>query len=124
MMGQIQTQAQELLRVAEQAVRLMTVWDLADIAIVAYATYRLLLFIRKSRSGQVAKAIVMILVGALVISSFNHLKVINFNLSSAMEMGLIALAIVFQPELRRLLFRGSDAPYAPAPAMGTSRRCC
>ena len=95
---------QELLQTAEQALRLVTVWDVLDIVIVAYAAYRMLLFIRKSRSGQVAKAIV-ILLAALVISSFTPLKVVNFILSSAMELGLIALAIVFQPELRRFLER-------------------
>ena len=95
---------QELLQTAEQALRLVTVWDVIDIVIVAYAAYRMLLFIRKSRSGQVAKAIV-ILLAALVISSFTPLKVVNFILSSAMELGLIALAIVFQPELRRFLER-------------------
>ena len=95
---------QETLQTAEKVIRMATAWDLVDIIIVAYAIYRLLLFIRKSRSGQVAKAIV-ILLAALVISSFAHLKVINFILSSATELGLIALAIVFQPELRRFLER-------------------
>ena len=97
-------QVQEVLQTAEQAVRLIQIWDIIDIAIVAYVIYRILLFIRRSRSGQVAKAILFLL-GALVISSFAHLKVINFVLSSAMELGLIALAIVFQPELRRFLER-------------------
>ena len=95
---------QELLQTAKQTLSLVSVWDAVDVIIVAYAIYRLLLFIRKSRSGQVAKAIVFLL-AALVISSVTPLKVVHFILSSAMELGLIALAIVFQPELRRLLER-------------------
>ena len=95
---------QELLRTSEQIVRMATVRDAVDMAIVAYVIYRLLLFVRKSRSGQVAKAI-LLLVAALAVSSIARLKVMTFVLSSAMELGLIALAIVFQPELRRLLER-------------------
>ena len=95
---------EEVLQIIEQSIRLIEVWDIIDMAIVAYVIYRVLLFIRKSRSGQVAKAII-ILLAALVISSAAHLKVINFVLSSAVELGFIALVIVFQPELRRFLER-------------------
>lgn len=93
-----------LLQTIEQTVRLIEIWDVIDVAIVAYVIYRLLLFIRRSRSGQVAKA-VLILFLALAVSSLAHLRVINFILTQAMQLGLIALLIIFQPELRRFLER-------------------
>lgn len=93
-----------LVQTIEQSVRLIEIWDIIDVAIVAYVIYRILLFIRRSRSGQVAKA-VLILFFALAVSSLVHLRVINFILTQAMELGLIALLIIFQPELRRFLER-------------------
>ena len=93
-----------LLQTIEQTVRLIEIWDVIDVAIVAYVIYRLLLFIHRSRSGQVAKA-VLILFFALAISYVVHLRVINYILTQAMQLGLIALLIIFQPELRRFLER-------------------
>lgn len=83
-------------------VKQMRLSDFADIAIMAYLIYRLLLLIRRTRSGQVAKAI-LLLIGALAVASFFHLNVISFILGKAVELGLIALIILFQPELRRIL---------------------
>lgn len=85
-----------------QIIQMISIFDLIDIAIVAYIIYHVLIFIRRSRSGQVAKAIA-ILVFALVIATVAQLRVISFILNRAMELGLIALLIIFQPELRRFL---------------------
>ncbi len=92
----------QFLQTAQGYIKTMGVSDFVDIAIMAYVIYRILLFIRRSRSGQIAKAIVIIL-AALVISTFLNLNIISFLLSRAVELGLIALLIIFQPELRRLL---------------------
>ena len=85
-----------------QIIQMISIFDLIDIAIVAYVIYRIILFIRLGRSGQVAKAIFILLV-ALVIATAAQLRVISFMLNRAMELGLIALLIIFQPELRRFL---------------------
>ena len=92
----------QLLQDAQSIIRTMDISDFLDIAIMAYVIYRVLLLIRKSRSGQVAKAIVIIL-ALLAVSTFLDLRIISFLLSRAVELGLIALIILFQPELRRLL---------------------
>ena len=92
----------QLLQNASSIIRSMGVSDFVDIAIMAYVIYRVLLLIRTSRSGQVAKAIVIIL-AALAIATFFELNVISFLLSRAVELGLIAIIIIFQPEARRLL---------------------
>lgn len=92
----------QVLENAQSYIKLMGISDFVDIAIMAYVIYRVLLLIRRSRSGQVAKAIVII-IAALGIATIFHLNVIGFILSRAVELGLIALLIIFQPELRRLL---------------------
>lgn len=89
-----------------QYISLIEIWDVIDVAIVSYVIYHVLLFIRRSRSGQVAKAIlILLLVLALSSPGLLNLQVINFFLSRAVELGVIALVIIFQPELRRFLER-------------------
>lgn len=76
--------------------------DVIDIAIMAFLIYRLIILVRKSSSGQVAKGILLVLV-AVWLTDFFHLNTVNFVLSSVVEIGVLVLVILFQPELRRLL---------------------
>ena len=76
--------------------------DAFDILIVAFLIYQLIRLIRKNNSMRVAKGIVLLLV-ILWLSGILHLTMINFLLRKAVELGLIAILIIFQPELRRLL---------------------
>lgn len=94
----------QMLQTAQSYIKIMKISDFVDIAIMAYVIYRLLLLIRRSRSGQVAKAIFIIFV-LLGIATIFDLNIISFLLSRAVELGLIALVILFQPELRRILER-------------------
>ena len=92
----------QFFQTAQGYVKTMAITDFLDIAIMAYVIYRLLLIIRRSRSGQVVKALGLI-VAALAVATLLNLNVISFLLSRAMELGLIALLIIFQPEMRRFL---------------------
>lgn len=76
--------------------------DVVDMVIMAYIIYRLLLFTRKSQSGRVVQGIVLLLL-ALWVTDFFNLHVLNFILSNAVEIGFLALIVVFQPEIRRFL---------------------
>ena len=78
--------------------------DFIDIVIVAYLLYKSIWFVRRTNSYNLAKGIVFIL-AAFLLSELFHLTMINFLLRKAFELGLIALLILFQPELRRLLER-------------------
>lgn len=76
--------------------------DILDISIVTFLVYKLLAFIRETRAEQLAKGILVILVitGA---SSIFHLYTLHWILSQVMTVGMIALVVLFQPELRRVL---------------------
>lgn len=76
--------------------------DILDMAIVAFFIYQLIGLIRRTNSNRVAKGIVIILL-SLWISSWLQLTVVNFILTKAVELGLLALVILFQPEIRRFL---------------------
>jgi len=82
----------------------MGIADFVDIIIVAFLIYRTIWFIRKSNFINLAKGLILVLV-ALWASEFFGLSMINYLLRKAVELGMIALVILFQPELRRLLER-------------------
>lgn len=76
--------------------------DIIDVAILAYIIYVALKLIRETRAGQLLKGI-LLLVAGYFLSKFFKLKIIEYLLKSTLDIGLIAMIILFQPELRRAL---------------------
>jgi len=73
-----------------------------DILIVAFVIYRLMLLIKGTRAVQLIKGLVVLLIATALSSLFN-LYTINWLLRQAMTALVVALPVVFQPELRRAL---------------------
>lgn len=96
----------EVLRNAfERAVNYMStigISDLIDILIVAFLIYRVVGFVRKTNSHYIARGLLLFVI-ALWLSGIFKLTMLNYALRRAAELGLIALLVLFQPELRRLL---------------------
>lgn len=82
--------------------RLLTVSDLIDITILSYIVYRCIKVLQRTTASKVAKALLFIVVAMWISYQFN-LNAINFILSKAVELGLLALVVIFQPEIRRFL---------------------
>ena len=78
--------------------------DLLDIAILSFLIYRLIWMLRKSSSGGVLRGI-LVLLFAMWISSAIPLTATSFLLNRVVEWGILAIVILFQPELRRMLER-------------------
>jgi diadenylate cyclase len=76
--------------------------DVIDIVIVAFVIYKVLGFIRETRALQLVRGL-LILVLITVLSDKFNLYTLNWILRNTMTLGVIALVIVFQPELRRAL---------------------
>ena len=76
--------------------------DLVDLLALSYIIYLLLKLIRETRAGQLIKGI-LLLVAGYFISSFLKLKVIKYILEKVLDIGFLAMIILFQPELRRVL---------------------
>ncbi len=74
--------------------------DVLDILIVAFALYKLLGFIHSSRAAQLAKGLFIIIAIYFVADTFNFYTV-SWLLENMLSIGLIALIVIFQPELRR-----------------------
>jgi len=76
--------------------------DVVDIVLVAIVLYKLYLLIRDTRAVALLKGLIVLLFATLV-SKWLGLNVINWLLQKTMTVVLVALPIVFQPELRRAL---------------------
>ncbi|MCR1898624.1 diadenylate cyclase CdaA [Irregularibacter muris] len=76
--------------------------DFIDIAIVAFAFHKIIGLIKETRAEQLIKGIIFLLL-ATQLSEWLGLYTINWILKNTMTMGVIALLVVFQPELRRAL---------------------
>ena len=76
--------------------------DILDIAIVAFLIYRLLPIFRTTGTARIA----WVVVGVIVISwvtELLELYTLHFILSQVLAVGLIAIVVLFQPELRRMI---------------------
>jgi diadenylate cyclase len=76
--------------------------DLIDILIVTFLIYRVLLFFVDTRAMQLVRGILVIVALGAAARAF-ELRTITWVLSHMLSAILIAIPIVFQPELRRLL---------------------
>jgi diadenylate cyclase len=77
-----------------------SVTDVIDVAIVTFVVYKVMTFIRETRAEQLVKGL-LILVAATFLSDVLNLYTLNWLLEGTLTLGVIALIIVFQPELRR-----------------------
>ena len=73
-----------------------------DVAIVLFLCYYFLKIVKGSRAWQLIKGIALLLVATWV-SGFLNLKILNTILTAIMNIGLVAIIVIFQPELRRAL---------------------
>lgn len=80
----------------------ITFLDIVDILIVAFILYKLYMGVKDTRALALFKGIIILLVITLL-SKVLQLYVIYWLLQKLMTMMLVALPVVFQPELRRAL---------------------
>ena len=76
--------------------------DIIDIVVVAYFLYRVYLMLKNTRAATLVKGL-LVLVGFMIICRAVNLHVISWLLEKSMTVIMVALPVVFQPELRRAL---------------------
>ena len=90
--------------------------DTLDILLVTVIIYFVFKFLRDRRAGKLASGVVLFLV-LLMISDMFEMRALNFLLQSVTQAGLVALLIVFQPELRSALEKMGSGPIKNIKAM-------
>lgn len=91
-----------LLQEFKGKVVLFGISDVVDIAIMAFLIYKVIVLMRRTNSGAVAKGVLLLLF-ALGVSTFFHLNTVSYLLQQLMVWGVVALVVIFQPEIRRFL---------------------
>ena len=76
--------------------------DIIDIVVVAYFLYRLYLMLKNTRAATLVKGL-LVLVAFMIVCRTLNLHVISWLLEKSMTVIMVALPVVFQPELRRAL---------------------
>ena len=76
--------------------------DFVDIAIIAFFLYKLIILTKETRAFQLLKGIALHFVAA-IISETLQLQTLSWVLNSVLASGIVVLAVLFQPELRRAL---------------------
>ncbi len=84
------------------AVSNFRVFDILDILAIAYIIYKAIAFLRETRAGQLVKGILILLV-IYLFSDWLDLVSVKWLLSKVFDSAIIAAAVIFQPELRRIL---------------------
>lgn len=82
--------------------KLIRVSDFIDIFLVAVIIFYLIKWLQETRAMQLVKGIVLLFV-VTVLSDWANLTVINYILSAVVQVGVFAIVVIFQPELRSIL---------------------
>lgn len=97
-----------IFQAASNFVKMIRISDLVDIAILSMLIYKLIWMTRKNSFGRVIKGVGVVLIIMIFASSFK-LYAVSYLFSIVVEWGVLALVIVFQPEIRRILERMGDS---------------
>ena len=92
----------EALQVVGNVVSGMRWSDIVDILIITFIIYKLLSFVRKTSASGIIKGIILLIVIMWLSQVFNF-TIVSWLLGKTMELGIIALIILFQPEIRNFL---------------------
>ncbi|MEG1483122.1 diadenylate cyclase CdaA [Clostridium sp.] len=80
----------------------ISIWSVVDILVVAYIFYKGYMLIKETRAEQLLKGIVLIIV-LIPISYLLRLEMLYYILNKTLTIGVLAIIIIFQPEIRRAL---------------------
>ena len=94
-----------LLQSIAELFRMIRPADVIDMAIIAFVIYIVLRFLLRMGSGRVLLGAIFLVAAAYVLAWSANLRVLKFILGKTTEIGLLALLIVFQPEIHRMLDR-------------------
>ena len=92
----------EALESIQRILQMIRIGDVVDVAIMSYVIYRCMKLLKDSSAMRLAKGILIIFIIQQVASICN-LNTIQFVLNNAFASGISVLAVIFQPELRRML---------------------
>ena len=105
-------------------VRSVRVVDVLDMAIMAFLLYKVLYFLSRTGSGRALRGLLLLVIAALVAKRLD-LYMFNFVFGRTLELGVLILLIIFQPEVRTLLEKvGAVTKFIPGSDSGEELGSC
>jgi len=102
-----------------ESLRQIGVMDVIDILLLTVVFYFIYRFVRDRRAGKLAIGLLLIM-GIMACSEIFHMRAIQFVFQNFYQVGIIAIIIVFQPELRAALEKmGGAAPLTTLKGLGS-----
>lgn len=85
--------------------------DYLDIIVVAFLIYRFTPLLRSAGALRILKAVVMVFILSWV-TALLDMNVLNFLINQILSVGLLAIVVLFQPEIRRVLDHISSVQFS------------
>jgi diadenylate cyclase len=89
----------------EWALANLTATSVVDVLVVALIFYLLLFLIRGTQAVQLLRGTLLLILGVVLISNVLNLTAFNWLIRNSIQVLLVAIPVIFQPELRRALER-------------------
>ncbi len=99
---------QVVVRFFETIFGVIRISDILDVAILSVFIYKLIWMTRKNSFGRVLKGVGVLLV-IMALASVLKLYAVSYLFNIVIDWGVLALVVIFQPEIRRLLERVGDS---------------
>lgn len=93
-------------------------WDIADIIVLAVLIYRAIILVKETRAGGLLKGIAVVLVCYVIMSTVG-MNAMAYIIKSLIDIGLLAVVILFQPEIRRSLEKMGHSKMTKIPVLAS-----
>ena len=104
-----------------RTIQMISIADVIDIIVVSVLIFYIYAFLRDRRAGKLALGVVLLVV-LKIICDLTGMYVMQFLLQNVFQVGLIIIAIIFQPELRSVLEKMGGQPIKGIRSIATQKR--
>ena len=87
----------------------ISIWSVVDSLVVAYIFYKGYMLMKETRAEQLLKGIILVVI-LIPISYLFRLEMLYYILNKTLTIGVLAIVIIFQPEIRRALEHIGELP--------------
>ncbi|MGE3723973.1 MAG: diadenylate cyclase CdaA [Candidatus Sericytochromatia bacterium] len=77
--------------------------DFLDVALVSFVFYRLFSFVKETRAAHLIRGVLLLVIIYFIANTFLELRILTSVLQNAATLVIVAIPVVFQPELRKAL---------------------
>lgn len=93
-------------------------WDVLDIAVLSVLIYKAFTFVKETRAGGLIRGIILIFIAYFIMDAVG-MKAMAYLINRVVDIGLLAIVVLFQPELRRSLEKMGHSKVSKLPVFSS-----